>query len=277
MPEIDEKDERRYRFPGRKLGSSWIDWDGNVERHESYIQESPSLYLVFLFALLIIVSQVLLLDIFYLTQFAFAKIPLLQAAVFLLIGTPLVGWWLAFILCLLALATRKPALSFPWLCRWLTLQAPFLSFCARPFGVSRDRIGSSCIAVTNALARLQLNKLPAFRPLLLLPRCLSPDMIRSIRALAEPWQCPVAVVAANRKAREKVHEHKPTAIIAIACERDLVHGLYDYGHKLPILVLPNRRPFGPCLKSEVDLEDLADTLDHFFRHDLRGIQEKSPC
>jgi len=57
-----------------------------------------------------------------------------------------------------------------------------------------------------------------------------------------------------------VREFRPTAIVAVACERDLVSGLYDFGHKLPILVLANDRPFGPCLKASVNLERLREAL-----------------
>jgi hypothetical protein len=265
---LAERDPRARKFPDRKLGASWYGWDGGGARHEASLNEGPRLYFLLLLAELVVVTLILVVDGWFLTQVVFRSVsiaasravPVATVIVIVVIGAPLASWWHAWFFCVLAVAARSRYLAFPWFSRWLTLQVPFLAWCARPFGLSRDRIGSSCVAITNMLARLQLRAISAVRPLVLLPRCLTPETVRSIKEIAAERDCPVMVVGANKQARDKVREFRPTAIVAVACERDLVSGLYDFGHKLPILVLANDRPFGPCLKASVNLERLREAL-----------------
>lgn len=248
------------KFQDRRLGTSWYGWDGDVENHESSLSESPRLYFSLLFLEILVVTVVLGLDTWFLVHYVFAEWPVAIVGTVLLIGAPLAAWWHAWLFCVLAVALRSRRLAFPWFSRWLTLQVPFIAWCGKPFGVTLDRVGSSCIAITNTLARLQLRALSAVRPMVLLPRCLTAETVRGIKEIAAEWDCPVVVVGANRLAREKVREFRPTALVAVACERDLVSGLYDFGHKLPILVMANDRPFGPCLKASVNLERVREAL-----------------
>jgi uncharacterized protein len=257
---LAEADPRARKFPDRKLGSSWYDWDGDAARHESSLNEPPRLYFQLLLIELILVTIILVADAWFLFQGPLRALPYTTVVVIVVIGAPLVFWWHAWVFCVLAVTIRSPYLAFPWFSRWLTLQVPFLGWCTRRFGISLDRVGSSCIAITNTLARLQLRKLSAVRPLVLLPRCLTQETVRAIKEAAAEWNCAVVVVGANKMAREKVREFRPTAIVAVACERDLVSGLYDFGHKLPILVLANDRPFGPCIKATVNVERLREAL-----------------
>lgn len=272
MSDSTQRDPRSRKFPDRKLGSAWYEWDGDVLTHESSLSEGPALYLVLLFLLLCGVTQLLSLDAWFLTQFIFEESPLAQLLVVALIGAPLMVWWFAFAICVLVVVYPRTWLAFPWFSRWLTLQVPFLAFCARPFGLSRDRIGSSCIALTNRFAKLQMQKASLVRPMVLLPRCLSPETIKAVRALAGPYDCPVAVAANNRIARERIKENRPSVLVAVACERDLVSGLFDFGHKLPILVLPNQRPHGPCLRATIDLDVLESCLQKV--HELAREKNK---
>ena len=254
-------DDPARKFPDRRLGSSWYGWDGNVPKHESNLNEGPVLYFILLTLVILgatallamhtyIVSHFttpLMIDIFWSIQFA--------AAVLVAMG------WGALILCLIAVMVKSPMLASPWMSRWLTMQEPFMAFCAQPFGLSRDRIGSSCIALTNRLTRLRLHHQHVDRPLMLLPRCLSRACVAEIRELAEGWNCPVVQVGTNAVARQKVREFKPNAVIAVACERDLVSGLYDFGHRMPIMVIANRRPKGPCLEATIDNDQLTSILE----------------
>lgn len=273
MPPLTlDKEKQAKKFPDRRLGSSWYGWDGDISGHEGRLHEGPGLFLFWLLILILLAGGVLALDGWLLSRFVFHYFPWGQIFITILVGAPLLMWCHAYLFCLLALWTRWPYLAFPWFARWLTLQVPFLAWMAKPFGVSRDRLGSSCVAVTNVLSRLRLQRRKNPRTLVLLPRCLTKDMIQQIRQLGERYQCPVAIAPNNRTAREKVREHRPQAIIAVACERDLVHGLYDYGHKLPILVLANQRPEGPCLNALVNLEEMEEMLQ---RIGPAGQPEKS--
>jgi hypothetical protein len=171
-----------------------------------------------------------------------------------------VGWCL-FILSVAAAAFGTRRLAFTWLSKGLTMTVPALVFLLRPFGLSRDRISSSCIAVTNRLARLRLQVNGGRpRPMVLLPRCLTRESVRGIRKAAAEFDCPVFVVGTNRQARARIREFRPSSIVAVACERDLVRGLSEYSRQIPILVIANQRPKGPCLDATVDLGELTNAL-----------------
>jgi uncharacterized protein len=253
-------DSRAFKIPGRKLGSSWYQWDGNIETHEFGFNEGPGLYFLLLFTELIIVTLVLGADAWALLHYSFKAFPSAYLVVVPLFCGPLVTWWMVFFVCLLGVRFKSRRLAFMWFSFWLTLQVRYLAWISVPFGISRDRVASSCLAITNTIAAQQLRRLKEVKPLVLLPRCLSAETVRDIKTAAAEWDSPVVVVATNRLAREKVREFRPNALLAVACERDLVSGLYDFGHKLPILVLANERPFGPCLKSTVNAEQIRKAL-----------------
>ncbi|MBM7614511.1 hypothetical protein JOC73_001023 [Alkaliphilus hydrothermalis] len=72
------------------------------------------------------------------------------------------------------------------------------------------------------------------------------------------------VVTGGTLARKLILESRPKAIVAIACERDLVGGLMDI-KKLPILAIINKRPEGPCVNTHVDLDEVEKAIKHFIK------------
>ena len=48
-------------------------------------------------------------------------------------------------------------------------------------------------------------------------------------------------------------------IMAVACDRDLTSGI-QYAHRIPTLGILNRRPHGPCLNTDIYLEELEQAL-----------------
>ena len=57
-------------------------------------------------------------------------------------------------------------------------------------------------------------------------------------------------------------EEKPQAIIAIACERDLISGIQEIKN-VPILAVVNKRPQGPCHNTEVEMGQVQKAIKHF--------------
>ena len=53
---------------------------------------------------------------------------------------------------------------------------------------------------------------------------------------------------------------KPDAIIGVACERDLVSGMADSPHYVPIVAITNQRPHGPCKDTFVDVEEFEKAV-----------------
>ena len=58
-----------------------------------------------------------------------------------------------------------------------------------------------------------------------------------------------------------VREHRPTIILAVACERDLTSGMRDIKGKIPVLPTPNKRPQGPCKNTCLRIRELEEALD----------------
>jgi hypothetical protein len=56
---------------------------------------------------------------------------------------------------------------------------------------------------------------------------------------------------------------RPQAIIAVACERDLVSGLQDVAPKIPVFAIPNKRPEGPCKNTFINIEELEASIKDF--------------
>jgi hypothetical protein len=62
-----------------------------------------------------------------------------------------------------------------------------------------------------------------------------------------------------------VVQTRPRIILAVACERDLASGIQDT-YPLPVFGILNQRPFGPCLDTNVDLDQVRHWLRHFLGH-----------
>lgn len=147
-------------------------------------------------------------------------------------------------------------------------------------------LSTNKIAVDHAyiafLNRLVLRRNLSIKPaqlLILAPHCLQWDkcphkITRNIRNCHQCGNCPIgsileladergihfSVATGGTLARQIVKEYRPKAIVAIACERDLISGMQDVS-PLPVLGLLNKRPNGPCFNTDVDIEALKNLLD----------------
>ena len=104
--------------------------------------------------------------------------------------------------------------------------------------------------------------------LVLAPRCLRPDLLRQLKAMAARAGARFVVAVGGEEARAAVYDGRPAAVLAVACERDLVGGIRDCLLRRTVLGLANRRPDGPCRNSEIDLAEagrLLETLRRMIR------------
>ncbi|RMG01969.1 MAG: DUF116 domain-containing protein [Nitrospirae bacterium] len=119
------------------------------------------------------------------------------------------------------------------------------------------------------------------RILLLLPHCLQIDKcdirithnihnckkcgrceIKDLIEIADENNLDLFVATGGTLARRIVKDLRPEAIVAVACERDLSSGIVDT-YPLPVLGIPNERPYGPCLNTQVDLERVKEAIQAF--------------
>jgi hypothetical protein len=75
--------------------------------------------------------------------------------------------------------------------------------------------------------------------------------IRDLIQIADENHLNLSVVTGGSLARRVVNDIKPEAVVAVACENDLSSGIADT-YPLPILGIPNERPFGPCINTRVE-------------------------
>jgi hypothetical protein len=86
--------------------------------------------------------------------------------------------------------------------------------------------------------------------------------IGDLKKLAAQNKCKLKVVTGGTLARKAIKEQHPGAVIAIACERDLSLGIQDIS-AIPVLGILNRRPHGPCMNTDVDMNRVQTALNFF--------------
>lgn len=149
---------------------------------------------------------------------------------------------------------------------------PLLVGVGKCFGISKQDIRRSFVAINNRLVLAEAKKVKPHQLLILLPHCLQNHdctvritgkvenckkcgkcRIKDLVMVSEAYHVPIAVATGGTLARKIVVEKRPKVIIAVACERDLSSGIQD-SYPIPVFGIFNRRPFGPCFDTDVDME-----------------------
>lgn len=83
--------------------------------------------------------------------------------------------------------------------------------------------------------------------------------IEKLLNLKEEYNIVIKVATGGTLARMFIMKERPTLVIAVACERDLVSGIYD---ALPANVYGvfNTRPKGPCIDTDVSVDEIEKVL-----------------
>ena len=87
--------------------------------------------------------------------------------------------------------------------------------------------------------------------------------------LSARYGVPLFVAARGRYAREMISRKRPRAVVAVACERDLVSGVRDVAGRLPVLGTTLSLPDGPCKNTGADIEALEGQIRTFLGLDAR--------
>jgi hypothetical protein len=251
----------------RRLGHEWDEWDGRPLPGGGDFSAPPGLF--FGFAALTIALAIGILA---------AALYLLAPRLALLSTTLPValGWGIAAVagvaclwLALLLLSFYGGATLLP---ERLLERGPYLqvmnasSRVARLFR-RRDWVEHAAIDVYNTLAERRGRRVKRGELLVLIPRCLSKETLDGVLAIAGRYEVPVFVATRGQLARRVIRERRPRAVVAVACERDMMTGLRDVAGKLPVLGLTMQLPNGPCRDAVVDLE----VMDRWVRA-LAGAQ-----
>jgi hypothetical protein len=158
---------------------------------------------------------------------------------------------------------------------------PMLVGVGKCFGIKKNEIRRSFVAINNQLVLAEAKKVKPEKLLILLPHCLqfhecnvriTGDVtnckacgkcrIKELAALAEEYHTPISVATGGTLARRIVVETRPEIIIGVACERDLSSGIQD-SYPIPVFGVFNKRPFGPCFDTDVDIDLVTSAVKTF--------------
>ncbi len=245
----------------RNLGDEWLDWDGS---DSSAIDEGKSLFIIASALFTIIMCASALVFVYLITPrlaLWHSVIPLF-AWIFAIGFTAIATLWYAQLI-ITALIGRRIFFSPLRLKPLYDMTFAGAFRLADAIGVSRDRIGHSFITVSNSISRALKPRNRKENLLILLPRCLTKEQLQKINALKDVYPLTVHTVSGGELARKKVKEVRPTAVIGVACERDLVSGIRDVGTSFSVIGITNQRPEGPCKNTHIDMDTLIRSIEFF--------------
>ena len=245
----------------RALGDEWVGWNG---KNDGSSTSGKSLYLAYAIFIFLLSDLIVLGGAYLITP----RLAMWNGML------PLVAWLIAFMLvCLSSLWAIQLGLTAVFEHRFFifgnnakiafafTYGAAFRL--ARLMGIDKDRLGHSFVKVSNAMSKA-LYKKKNENLLMLLPRCLAKEQMEKINLLKKEYGFEVCIVGGGEQARKKIKDMKPTAVIGVACERDLVSGITDVASKkISIIGIPNKRPEGPCKNTVIDMNELRDAIEFY--------------
>lgn len=240
----------------RRLGHEWDEWDGKPLPNLGDFDSEPGLFFVWaggtIAAALTVVATIL-----YLLSPRLGLIaPVVPTVLWLILGATAVLTWAWLTLIIGSFLVRRPLLPerlaergpLLWLMRWTSVLAD-------RFG-RRDWVENAAVKVYDFFAAARNRKVGKGELLLLIPRCLSKAALDGVLAIAGKYEVAVFVATRGQLARRVIRERRPRAVVAVACERDMVSGLTDVAGKVPVLGLTMSLPAGPCKDAGLDLAKL---------------------
>ena len=237
----------------RRLGHEWDEWDGHPLPAGGNFASPPWRFFGYAALTLALVAAAASLAAYLLgPRLATVWTPLPRAVLLGIAALTGLSW--AWFLLLLA-SFYGPVLLLP---ERLAERGPFLplmrwtSQVARRFG-ARDWVEHAAVETFNGLAARRGRKVGKGELLVLVPRCLAKDALDGILEVAGRYEVPVFVATRGQLARRAIRERRPRAVVAVACERDMVSGIHDVAAKIPVLGLTMRLPSGPCKDAAVDV------------------------
>jgi hypothetical protein len=242
----------------RRLGHEWDEWDGKPLPRQGDYDSSPALF--FLWSAVALVAGLALVALaLYLFGPRLGQLhPSIPRVLWSALAIATAVLWLWWGVLLLSFVTGRALLP-----EWLAERGPYLrlmrftSRVAERFG-RRDWVENASVKVYNTLALLRGRKVGKGELLLLIPRCLSKDTLDGVLGIAGKYGVPVFVATRGQLARRVIRERRPRAVVAVACERDMVSGLHDVAGKIPVLGLTMTLPSGPCKDALLNLRQLED-------------------
>ena len=242
----------------RRLGHEWDEWDGRPLPNRGDYDSSPALFFGWSAAALAGFFAAAALGLYLLAPRLALLHPAVPIVLWLVLAVSAILFWVWWAVLFLSYRTGRALLP-----ERLAERGPFLrlmrltSKLAGRFG-RRDWVENAAVKVYNALALVRGRKVGTGELLLLIPRCLSKETLDGVLGVAGRHGVPVFVATRGQLGRRVIRERRPRAVVAVACERDMVSGLHDVAGKVPVLGLTMTLPSGPCKDALLDLGKLEE-------------------
>lgn len=162
---------------------------------------------------------------------------------------------------------------------FLVLLFPVLEWLGDLWRINKDFIRRAYMSLNNELVLSENLKLDPQNILVISPHCLQNSSceykitndihncrrcgkchVDKLIELQEKYGFILRIVTGGTLARKVIKEAKPRAIIAVACERDLVSGLNDV-RSIPVIAIINIRVYGPCQDTQVKIDEVENAIN----------------
>jgi hypothetical protein len=250
----------------RRLGHEWDEWNGQPLANGGDFRTTTGKFFLFTAVGLAGMLAAATAAIFLLTPRLAQLASWLPRALYLADACVAVAGcvWLALIG--LSYAPNRALLPGRFAERGLLLKTLRLSSrVGEVFGVQRDWTDNAAVAVYNRLAWAREWRVRANEMLILIPRCLSRTALEGVMDIAKRYDVATFVATRGAYARQAIRERRPRAVVAVACERDMVSGLHDVAGRLPVLGLTMQLPNGPCKDASLDLVRMEAFVKKYLR------------
>jgi hypothetical protein len=237
----------------RRLGHEWDEWNGRPLPNSGDFSAAPGLFFRFAALTIAVVTAAVALLLYLVAPRLAGLWRPLPTTLWIVLGVLVAAQWLYLAILAASLYLGRNVLPERLMERGPYLQLMnYTSLIARAFG-KRDWVEHAAIDVYNTLAERRGRKVGKGELLVLIPRCLSKQALDGVLEIAGRYEVPVFVATRGQLARRVIRERRPRAVVAVACERDMMTGLRDVAGRLPVLGLTMQLPNGPCRDASIDL------------------------
>ena len=260
MNDVKDMPAPAKKKPDRILGDEWENWTGELDESLTY-RETATLFAIFAGVALAVVLVGLAFAFYMIEPRLFILHPMLVGVVGVVTGLVIAASGVFALLLILSVFTGKNLVFYGRMGQVAAARIlPLTISIARRLGISRDRLGNSFVNFSNAIVRASYRPGKG-RPVIILPRCLTPALKKEVTELGGQAGIGVFTATGGGQARKIIREERPSAVIGVACERDLLSGIADVAPKLPTIGVTNQRPEGPCKNTLVDMGELKRAIE----------------
>ena len=145
-------------------------------------------------------------------------------------------------------------------------------------------IDKQFVSLSNMMTKLRKKKCPPEALLLLFPHCIQNSKckqnikhdlneckrcgkckVKDLLEVSEEYGISIAIASGGRIALKRVMAEEVQGVVAIACEKELRTGLMAAMPKA-IFAVPNLRPSGYCVDTDVYMDDVLKAVERFLVH-----------